>query len=123
MERLPKKIHFTTGGFFEGYGGYTLTFTAKGAKLIYEHSHQEGGSLPQILTVEEAVLLKERFITIHTERWNTEYFDPDILDGEQWELTVRYTDGTKMEHSGNNAYPENWNELLDFFGVRTTTED
>lgn len=112
--REAKKIIFEVGGFFQGYTGYTLTFTSKGAKSIKEHSLQDGASLPQILTTEEAAQLRVRFSKIHTEYWNAEYNNADILDGEQWNLTVHYSDGFKSKHSGSNAYPENWRELLDF---------
>jgi len=115
MERLPKKIVFQVGGFFHGFTAYTLSFTAKGAKLVQEHSLQEGASLPQILTTEEAQQLKEQFSAIHTENWKPEYFDSDIVDGEQWDLTVRFTDGMKLKHEGSNAYPKNWSDLLGFF--------
>jgi len=116
-ERSPKSIRFSVGGFFEGYASYKLSFSSKGTKLTQEHSLQEGASLPAVLTAEEAERLKEQFAAIHTENWKPKYFDPDILDGEQWDLTVRYTDGSKLEHSGSNAYPANWNALLDFFRI------
>ena len=61
--------------------------------------------------------MKARFAAIHTEYWRS-YYNSRILDGEQWSLTVRYADGYILGYAGSNAYPENWNELLDFFGIK-----
>jgi len=60
----------------------------------------------------------EHFREIHTEYWNSRYSNCFILDGTQWHLTVRYSDGFILEYGGSNAYPKNWNELIDFFGIK-----
>ncbi len=61
--------------------------------------------------------MKERFARINTQYWTAEYPNPCVCDGEQWSLTVRYSDGYTLKSSGSNAYPENWDTLLTFFGI------
>lgn len=36
--------------------------------------------------------------------WKSRYYDPNVLDGDQWELTVNY-DGKEKQTYGSNAYP------------------
>ena len=64
----------------------------------------------------------EQFLNIHTEYWNFDYSNPCILDGTQWELSIHYSDNYIMNYSGNISYPENWNELLDFFKIKQDDE-
>ena len=37
----------------------------------------------------------------------------EVLDGEQWVLKFEYKDGKKKTFNGNNAYPYNFDELLE----------
>ena len=46
-----------------------------------------------------------------------------VLDGEQWKLAVTYSDGTVFRSGGSNAYPDNWQQLLDFFGIVPSNQE
>lgn len=35
------------------------------------------------------------------------------MDGQQWDLTIIYSDRKKVTISGDNAWPYNFDELLD----------
>ena len=37
-----------------------------------------------------------------------------MLDGESWKLDITYEDGNKKLVSGINAYPENYDELINY---------
>ncbi len=64
------------------------------------------------VTVPSSVFLK-KFDAINIVAWEEDYFNPDILDGESWELKYYTTDGKIKKVTGLNAYPENYNELID----------
>ena len=41
-----------------------------------------------------------------------------VLDGTQWELSIEYKNGRKpFKSSGDNAYPYNFNRLLELLGL------
>lgn len=44
--------------------------------------------------------------------WESEYFDPFILDGTQWELKITFENNAFFESGGSNDYPINFNDLL-----------
>jgi len=118
QERKVAEIEFEDGGFFEGYTTYHLTFGDRDAEMSQTHSLGKTAPIDKrTYSAKEADALRERFSSIHTEYWNASYPNPCVCDGEQWSLTVRYTNGFTLEYSGSNAYPENWNELLSVFGI------
>lgn len=124
QNRIPAKIEFADGGYFGGYTTYHLTFDANGAELCQTHSLGESEPFDKkVYSAQEADNLKERFSQIHTEYWNVDYLNPCVCDGEQWNLTVRYSDGYMFNSSGSNAYPENWNAILEFFGLSDDDEE
>ena len=96
--------HFTLG---KNEAAFTQTRGIANGKPFYV----------QAFSLEEATRYAECFGKIHTEYWNSDYDDTYMCDGRQWELTVRYSDGSTLDYFGSNAYPENWNELLGFFGI------
>jgi ADP-ribosylglycohydrolase len=116
--RQVAKIDFEIGGFSDGYTTFGLHFLTNGAELKKKHSLDENSAGEnKYYSVREASVLKEQFSSIHIEYWNSSYPNPNICDGEQWSLTIKYDDGFISEYSGSNAYPENWTEILDFFGI------
>lgn len=54
--------------------------------------------------------------------WENEYDNLNIDDGHQWGITLDFSDGTKKEMTGSNAYPDTWNEMLTAF-VNLTGEN
>ena len=55
---------------------------------------------------------------IHIGKWKREYVDIDVLDGTQWDLTIEYTDGSKLDFYGSNDYPDNFRKLLDLMEMK-----
>lgn len=55
---------------------------------------------------------------IHIERWRSEYApDEMICDGESWDLEYKRADKRCRHISGDNAYPENWDEFIKVMDV------
>lgn len=54
--------------------------------------------------------------------WNTSYNNPHLLDGLQWGVTICYSDGTRKQIDGSNAFPETWKPMCSTFVSLTGTE-
>ena len=123
-KHILSEIKFTDGGFFGGYVTYRLVFNNAGALLSQTHSL---GDLSQpdkkVYSVREADELRAQIETIHAEYWNADYTNPCICDGEQWSLTILFSDGYSLSCSGSNAYPENWKALLELFGIDSEVDE
>ncbi len=47
-----------------------------------------------------------------------------MLDGTQWSISIEYEDGKEpFEIYGSNAYPYNFEELMEFLGIGTVAVD
>ena len=100
-------------------GGYR----AKNIKIRkYYNSIEIQKSDAPIFYEEEKVLIKvskEEWIKfwrkmdkINVWEWQKDYFNPDIYDGTQWELTVQGNGRGKIKVFGSNAYPDNFQSFL-----------
>lgn len=74
-------------------------------------------------SLRETEQLIARWNDLHTEYWQNEYRLADVCDGEHWTLFVRHEGTRGRVIHGDNAYPENWDALLEFFGIEHETED
>ena len=117
----PEEIRFVIGGFFGGYTDFRIVFDTDGASKTV--TAFQGKSEKTLCSSEEAALLKKRFAGLHTEYWDCDYADERICDGEQWELAVRYPERPGVVWGGNNAYPPNWAQVLDLFGLSHEDEN
>lgn len=54
---------------------------------------------------------------IHMGRWKRNYMNVHVLDGEEWSVEVRYTDGKKKKFDGCNGYPYNFDSFLEVMGI------
>lgn len=113
-----KSIAFEKGGYSMDYQYYSYEFTEK--NVIYKRSEiQNGKHIEKIKDIpsENARKILEDFQKIHVELWKDEYVNHEILDGEQWELTIDYGYRLRMITVGSNDYPENYEMILDFFEI------
>ena len=51
------------------------------------------------------------------------YTNYEVLDGTQWGLRFDYADGSYTEFDGSNAFPYNFNDLSELFGICELTEE
>ena len=48
----------------------------------------------------------------YIKKWDEDYSDPTVLDGESWTIRTKYGEGYKREWHGCNAYPPLWEQFL-----------
>jgi hypothetical protein len=69
---------------------------------------------------EDTPTVRAALDALHFEYWLPNYPQEGeirVCGGEQWNLSVSFCDGTILQISGDNCYPENWDSLLRFFGI------
>ena len=118
IESLPDivtSITFVIGGYFGGFqkiriGKYHNRYCA----TIFPNSYEpDSVSYTHAMTKEEwHSFIRMLFDMAYLHEWAERYDDPDILDGEQWELTVRMTNRRKRFIYGSNSFPPYWVEFL-----------
>ncbi len=120
------KVIFGIGGFFGGYETRTITLDEEHIHFDVEHSLiLKPSNLPDGL---DYPCDKEEFLVglreLHISEWRTNYMNPYVLDGTQWELTIEFSDGHKpFKTGGSNAYPYNFNALQELLGIEPDEED
>ena len=89
-----------------------VVVTIKGENIILKITKRNVVvSTTKEVTVPSSVFLK-KFDAVNIAAWEDDYFNPDILDGESWELKYYTTDGKIKKITGSNAYPDNYDELI-----------
>ena len=114
--KLDSLVRITVflGGYFGGSEERNITFD--GEDILVQRNFYNG-SEP---TEEEPYLGMKRKDMIeglklfHLDKWDPKYVDPYVLDGTQWFVELGFSDGTKWESIGNNAYPENFGPFMEF---------
>lgn len=114
--RIPaiSKVIFGIGGFFGGYE--TCTITVDEIHIHFDVEHSLILKPSNLLDGLDYPCDKDEFLDglreIHIGEWRTNYMNPYVLDGTQWELTIEFSDGHKpFKSGGSNAYPYNFNAL------------
>lgn len=109
---MSRQIKFTIGNAQIGYK--TVEVVIRGGKVTSKILR--GGLLnvdkknPRVTEISESRLAELDALNIFA--WDENYFS-EADGGLQWDLTV--TDGKKIFHTGgNNAYPENFEQFLDW---------
>ena len=117
LENLPEAVtglEFVIGGYFGGYQKIRIgKFRNQYRVTVSPNSMEEGESYVRAILEEEWEALKNKlFDEIYLHEWHTHYCDPDVCDGEQWELTLKLTNRRKRCYSGSNAFPPYWIPFL-----------
>ncbi len=120
MHRFTLKI----GGFFDGYTKYKYTISGDSVLFDADHSFYLN---PSNLPVYEP-FSREEFIrgiaALHIGEWKERYENLYVLDGTQWSICIEYEDEKEpVEIYGNNAYPYNFEELIEFLGIENSDAD
>ena len=116
--RKITEVKFERGGM-GGYDTYRVLLANESAALFLRVLTYDdtGGQDDENKDVEG---VRNALDGLHFEYWLSSYpqeGEMGICDGEQWNLTVSYDDGTVFGSGGDNTYPENWNALLEVFGI------
>ena len=120
MHRFTLEI----GGFFNGYTKYKYTISGDHVLFDADHSFY---LKPSNLPVYEP-FSREEFIRgiadLHIGEWKERYENLYVLDGTQWSISIEYEDGKEpFEIYGSNAYPYNFEELIEFLGIDNSDID
>lgn len=120
MHRFTLEI----GGFFDGYTKYK--YTISGDRVLFDADHSFYLK-PSNLPVNEP-FTREEFVrgiaALHIGEWKERYENLYVLDGTQWSISIEYEDGKEpFEIYGSNAYPYNFEELIEFLGIDNSDSD
>lgn len=110
-----KTVYFELeiGGFFAGYPRIEVSNEDGKCAAKYVASYNTGEDDFEIgITVEEFQKYIHDILASDILKWNEEYVDPDVLDGTQWTVTIRYSDGQQVKRYGSNAYPPQWKKFM-----------
>ena len=113
---IVESIYFSVGGFFQGNTKVTITRSKKGALVKVEKTHS-AEEIPdrQITKKKWNRILNLLYDKMYLHEWKKTYYDPDVSDGEQWELKIKLTGKRRRNYEGSNAYPPYWPELTKLF--------
>lgn len=110
-------IVFSDGGYFGGYEEISIK-KSKGKimlEVIPAFSMPESFLQREMTEKEWNRLLDRIYSKLYVHEWKKNFIDPTIMDGEQWELTLKLTGGRQRRYSGSNAFPPYWRELKSTF--------
>ena len=114
-----KEIIVSYGGFFGGAEKRTLTHV--GEKIFVEREFYNGAfddGKPLYVGKTWSMLLDE-LDRLHIYEWDEAYDDPDVMDGTQWSLDIKFLDKSEGLHFwGSNKYPENFDAFLKVMEMR-----
>lgn len=113
-----KRFIFDYGGYFGGYEKRTYTITDEKVLFDLEHSLYLKPSNHQVYEPFTKVEFLEGIAALHIGEWKRSYIDPLVFDGTQWSIDIEYEGDHKPVHiDGSNAFPYNFDDLLEFLGV------
>ena len=114
---IVTSVRFSDGEFF---GGYPEVLAIKGKDRITldvrPGFREPEAYLQRLMTEQEWNKLIDRlFSKLYLHEWKKNYVDPNVLDGEQWELELKLSGGRVRNYGGSNAFPPYWAELKTTF--------
>ncbi len=107
MNIYPEKFEASIGGFFGP--SYEVKLMPDGTLLYTDDPYDfpVPGRESNGITVSEDQWREFRKALDNANVWSwKEYYDSDILDGTQWELTIKYRDAFVSSGGSNNYPPE-----------------
>lgn len=114
IEHLPyiEMVIFSTGGYFEGFERTTIHFSGSQAVFDAETMNPPSAESPAHYEGMTKAQFLAKLRSLHIEDWYKEYMAPGVLDGEEWELEIRFSDSHRpLIINGSNAYPPHFRSL------------
>ena len=109
---------FSIRGYFDGYNIYNIDLTSAEAKITVSHSFSP---LSEDINFDSKTFYinKEKFLkklkSFYIGEWKRYYCQPEICDGTQWDLTIKFTNEIKvLKYGGDNGFPYNFAEFKKF---------
>lgn len=130
-ENIPaiNKLIFSIGGYFGGFE--TRTFTLDDEQLCMDVEYSILYEPNNLDIKPNCPYSREEFFEglreLHIGEWRSRYdlsrFGYDMLDGTQWNLEIRYSNGRKpVKIYGDNAYPYNFDQFQELLGMGADDE-
>ena len=116
MEQV-QSIRFLIGGYFGGSTEILIEQVSYGA-MVTIRKYPADFIEPEVLRITLRKwfrIVYDLYNRMYLQEWKREYIDPNVLDGEQWELEIKLSDDRTEYHCGSNAYPPYWPELKKLF--------
>ena len=124
------KVEFSINGYSTGYE--EKTYFIDGDKVTTTTDRAYYNTPPEPLDFEDEEMDKDTLIEgladLHIGEWRTEYdpsrFDIAICDGVSWYLNIYFSNGHRpVKIDGCNAYPYNFERLLELFDIQLFSMD
>lgn len=62
----------------------------------------------------------EELSNVHMGEWKSKYDNPNVLDGIQWSVDIKFDNGIKAKHYwGSNKFPYNFDRFLEIMEMET----
>ena len=108
-----EKITFYSGGFFSTNEKTVIDLSGDELKVMISSFSEVYERITEISKEEFIYQLGELHIGEWRSCYSTKRFGIEVCDGVQWALKLEYKDGKKKTYGGDNAFPYNFDELLD----------
>ncbi|MBR7554002.1 hypothetical protein ACFFJI_02440 [Allobacillus sp. GCM10007491] len=104
------QLEMTIGGFSEGHTNIIIDFINQ--TIALSHSYIEEDSFHRKLTNDEVKDIRIKLWSVDILNWKRRYSNAQILDGQQWVVILyRSRNRQNLKRSGDNQYPEQWNDF------------
>lgn len=109
----PSSIRLSTGGLsWESWADVEILWEHGHARYDINLGHGKRGiSASRDLDRTEVEILLHALRDSVALTWEAHYKNPGVLDGEHWELLVRYSNGCAFKSEGSNNWPEGFDIL------------
>ena len=113
---IVTSIRFYDGGYFDGYPQIMIQKEEKISLEVTPGHLQPMAYLQREMAKEEWDKLLDRLYNkLYLHEWKKIFYNPEVQDGEQWELEITLTGKRVRNYSGSNAFPPYWAELKTTF--------
>ena len=109
------EIHIVREGYFIGKNKYIITCGEKSQAVSYENKFKLYNPDGWYIEMDRESFISE-LQNLYIGEWKSRYYIC-ALDGEQWEITFKYKNDTKRTFKGSNAYPYNFDNLMNLLKI------
>lgn len=114
-ERMIESFRFENSFYLALNRNRTVVIQNQGDVYSLSFSMGLGAEAEPLMLSEEDSNAVDEFIgALNIQNWKDEYNNYNVLDGEQWEIEIVFTDGSRYKSTGSNAYPSAWRKLSAF---------
>ena len=104
-----KQLNFLEGSFFGPRFKCVVNFLADGSVEIIQQEQMKGKTLVKTMAKDDFLA---KLAECRLENWWYSYRNPYILDGTQWSVSIKYSNGaSNFESGGSNLFPETYLQL------------